>query len=262
MNRWLFAVVFLWAAPAMAGDWRDELVPLKPGRFPLPRPQTASYRFGWGTVPAAQAEIEFTRQKQSQLQLRLTARTTGAARALWQLDAEYTSRCASATLLPIWLQQTERYRKETEKTKAEFTAEQVVRLAETIPAGATAAKVKRFKFPSLADLHSALLLVRSQPLRDGDRYSLVVYPARSAYLTRIEVKGREKIEVGGKTYPAVRLSVSLQHVSKKHVLEPHKKFKNASIWLSDDKERLLLKIQSEVFVGSVWMELQSVKFHG
>ncbi|MGB8166758.1 MAG: DUF3108 domain-containing protein [Chthoniobacteraceae bacterium] len=248
------------SAAAMAGDWRDDFTPLTMGTFPLPRPQTATYRFGWGAVPAAQAEIDFSRQKKGQLQLKLTAKTTGAVRALWQMDAQYTARCASATLQPICLQQTERYRKETEKTKADFTPEEVVRLQETEPPGETPSKPKRFKFPHLADLHTALLLVRSQALRVGDSYSLVVFPARTAYLARIDVIGLETIKVGGQSYKAIKLGLSLQHITKKLALEPHSKFKNASIWLSDDKDRLLLKIQSEVFVGKVWMELQSVKF--
>ena len=262
MKRWLAALVVATAGPALAGDWREELTPLKPGKFPLPRPQTGVYRFGWGAVSAAEAQIAFSRQKDDQLQLKLTAKTTGAVRALWQLDAQHTARCAASTLLPISLQQTERYRKETEKTKADFTAEEVVRLQTVEPPGATPAKPKRFKFPNLADLQTALLMVRSQPLQEGDRYALVVYPARTAYLARLEVIGREKLKVAGKNYAAVKLQISLQHIAKDLELEPHKKFKNASAWLSDDQDRLLLKIQSEVFVGHVWIELQSVKFVG
>ena len=84
MKRWLAALVVATAGPAFAGDWREELTPLKPGKFPLPRPQTGVYRFGWGAVSAAEAQIAFSRQKDDQLQLKLTAKTTGAVRALWQ----------------------------------------------------------------------------------------------------------------------------------------------------------------------------------
>ena len=262
VKPWLAALVVAAAGPGFAGDWREELTPLKPGTFPLPRPQMGVYRFGWGAVSAAEAVIDFSRQKKDQLQLKLTAKTIGAVRALWQLDAQHTARCSAATLLPISLQQTERYRQETEKTKADFTPEEVVRLQTVEPPGATPPKPRRFEFPNLADLQTALLLVRSQPLQEGDRYALVVYPARTAYLARLEVIGRETLKVAGKNYDAVKLQVSLQHITKKLELEPHKKFKNAFAWLSDDQDRLLLKIQSDVFVGRVWMELQSVKFVG
>jgi hypothetical protein len=136
----------------------------------------------------------------------------------------------------------------------------VVRLQKVTPPGATPPKLKTFRVPNVADMHSALLLVRSQPLLDGDRYSLVVYPGRTAYLANISVVGHESLEVAGRKYKAVKLRVLLQHITKKLELEAHQKFKNAFAWVSDDKDRLLLKIKSEVFVGSVWMELQSVKF--
>lgn len=259
MRGW-FACLLALAIPAMGADWWDDFHPLKPGKFPLPRPQTATYRFGWGALSAADAEIEFTRAKKNQMQLKFTTRTVGAVRALWQIDAEHIARCATSPLRPISLQQTEKYRNETEKTKADFSPEEVARLAERVPAEKTSAKLKRFKFPGVADLQTALLLVRSQALKEGEQYEMVVYPSRAPYLARVTVLGREQLKVGGQTYPAVKLQVALQFINKQFQLEPHSKFKNACAWLSDDKDRLLLKIAAEVFVGSVWMELQSVKF--
>jgi Protein of unknown function (DUF3108) len=89
---------------------------------------------------------------------------------------------------------------------------------------------------------------------------LVVYPAVGAYLAEVQVLGREKIEVGKKKYDAVKLGLKLRAITKKLELEPHAKFKKATAWLSDDRDRLLLKMQAEIFVGSVWTELESVKF--
>jgi hypothetical protein len=43
-------------------------------------------------------------------------------------------------------------------------------------------------------------------------------------------------------------------------LEPHKKFRRGTIWVSDDAERLVLRIDAQVFVGTVFAELQSVHF--
>ncbi|MEA3212988.1 MAG: hypothetical protein QOE70_6045 [Chthoniobacter sp.] len=248
------------ALPGFAADWREELTPPQPGKFPPPRPQAAIYRFGWGAFSAAEAEFDFHRTKKNQLQLDVTAKTIGAVRALWQMDAKHTARCAAATLRPISLQQTETYRKETEKTKADFSAEGVVRLQESDPPPKTPPRPKRFKFPDLFDLQTALLFVRSQSLEAGETLCFVVYPAKAAYLARVSVVGREPIEVHGQSYPAVKLQLGLQQVSKDLVLVPHSKFTNAYAWLSDDKDRLLLKVQADLFVGSVWAELQSVKF--
>jgi hypothetical protein len=260
---WFWGVLALFFAwPAMAADWRDGLTPYRPGSFPPPRSQKASYRFGWGAVSAADAEIEFSRGKKSQLQLKLTAKTTGPVRLLWQMDSVHTARCSATTLRPISLEQTERYRQETEKTKVDFTPEAAVRFQEVDPPDKTKPRPKRFEFPNLTDLQTALLFVRSQKLEPGASFSLVVFPARSAYLAKVDVLGREKLKVGGKEYPALKLKVGLQHLTKNWELEPHRKFKGATAWLSDDQDRLLLKIETEVFVGSVWMELQSVEFTG
>ena len=105
-----------------------------------------------------------------------------------------------------------------------------------------------------------LLFVRSQPLRPDDVYRIVVYPAKAPYLATVRVTGTERIKVAGQEYPAIKLELELQRVTKNLQLEAHKKFKQATAWISDDRDRLLLKIKSEVFVGSVWAELESVKF--
>jgi hypothetical protein len=56
------------------------------------------------------------------------------------------------------------------------------------------------------------------------------------------------------------MDLKLQRVNKKNELEPHRKFKRATIWISDDNDRVLLRIESQIFVGAVIAELQSIRF--
>jgi len=109
-------------------------------------------------------------------------------------------------------------------------------------------------------MFSALLYLRSQPLRQGDVYRVVVYPATNAYLATLTVVGRERLAVEAGDFPAIKLDVQLKKIGKKGELEPHKKFRRASVWVSDDDDRLLLRIVASVFVGNVFAELQSVRF--
>jgi hypothetical protein len=111
-------------------------------------------------------------------------------------------------------------------------------------------------------LHSALLFIRSQPLVDGSVQRIVVYPATNAYLATITVVGHEKVTVGAGTYPAIKLDLQLKKIGKKGELEPHRKFRRASVWLSDDADRLLLRIEAGVFVGTVFVDLEAVHFPG
>jgi hypothetical protein len=62
------------------------------------------------------------------------------------------------------------------------------------------------------------------------------------------------------TYNAIKLDLRLKRIGKHLELEPHKKFRRATIWVSDDAERLILRIEAQVFVGTVFVELQSMHF--
>ena len=68
------------------------------------------------------------------------------------------------------------------------------------------------------------------------------------------------VTVPAGTYKAIKLDVQLNKIDKKRELEPHKKFRRASVWVSDDPDRLLLRIEASVFIGTVFAELQSVHF--
>lgn len=258
--RSLAIVCWMLCRSAFADDWRTTLTPLVAGGFSPLRAQKATYKFGWGKIVAATADFDFSKTKSGQLKLAVTAKTTGFARSLWQMDLQQTALAEAATLRPVSLQQTETYKEKTLIAKVNFAAEDVQGWRESKPAGPSPPRWRRFKCPEVFDLHTALLFTRSQPMKTGDIYRLVVYPARDAYLAEIEVIGREKLTVGGKEYAAIKCALRLQGITKKLELEPHAKFKRAFIWVSDDGDRLLLKVQAEVFVGSVWTELESVKF--
>ena len=49
-------------------------------------------------------------------------------------------------------------------------------------------------------------------------------------------------------------------MKKGEALEPHKKFQNGTIWLSDDADRIPLRIEVNIFVGYIFAELDWIKF--
>lgn len=236
----------------------DDFRPTPRGTFESPRPQEAAYRFGWAAVPAAVGEVKLRREK-SELQFEGKVRTTGFVRSLWQMDAQLESRLVAATLRPIVARQTEKRRSEKVETHVEFGDSWTVSRRQEIPQDKEP-KVKRLKLPAPLDLFGALLMVRSQPLEKGDRYQMVVVPQRSPFLAEIEVLGRERLKVRAGEYDAIKVDLKLRKIDKKGRLEPHGKFKRGSGWLSDDGDRLLLRVESDVFVGSVWAELEKVSF--
>jgi hypothetical protein len=163
-------------------------------------------------------------------------------------------------LRPIEMEQTENVRSKKIATRLVFNSAGVTRTRTETKRGVTKPSTKQFNFPNLFDLHTALLYMRSQTLRERTVHRIVVYPANSAYLATITVSGREKISVPAGTFNAIKCDLQLSKIGKKGELEPHRKFRRGSIWISDDADRLLLRIEAQIFVGTVFAELHSVRF--
>jgi len=244
---------------SLAENWEATLSKDPVGNFPELRPLRGSYRFGWSGLTAATGDVHFTKPAENKFQLDGTGRTIGFVRALFKLDVSYQAIASAETLRPIETQQTESYRSKKITTHLTFTNNGVTR-ARTEGKGAAEAKTRQFNFPNLFDLFSAMLYLRSQPLKDRSVYRVVAYPATNAYLATVTVVGREKISVHAGSYGAIKLDLQLKRIGKHRQLEPHRKFRRATIWVSDDAERLLLRIEAQVFVGTVFAELQSVSF--
>ena len=245
---------------ASAASWQSTVTKDPPGLFPELRPLRATYHFGWAGVTAATGEVHFTKPSEDRFELEGVGRTTGFVRVLWKLDTNYRALAYADTLRPIETKQTESYRSKKVTTHLTFTNTGVrrARTEDQIKAGPT--KTREFSFPNLFDLHSAMLYLRSQPLRDRTVYRIVVYPATSAYLATVTVIGREKISVRAGTYSAIKMDLQLSRLGKNLELEPHRKFRRATIWVSDDMDRLLLRAEAQIFIGTVFAELQSLRF--
>jgi hypothetical protein len=243
------------ASTGVAADWQSTLTK-DPGTFPPLRPLHATYAFGWSGFSAATGEVHFTKPSEDHFQLDGTGRTTGLARALWKLDATHYALADAETLRPIETKQTETYRWKNLITHLTFKNNGV---KSERTEGATT-KSRDFDFPGLLDLHSAMLFLRSQPLKERGVYRIVVYPATSAYLATITVIGREKASIRAGTYKAIKLDLKLNKIGKNLELEPHRKFRRGTIWVSDDADRMLLRIEAQIFVGTVFAELQSVHY--
>ena len=258
------ALLFLLAScstpKAFGGNWQSTVTKDPPGTFPELRPLRATYHFGWAGFTAATGEVHFAKPLESRFQLEATGRTTGFVRALWKLDLNYRGLADAETLRPVETSQTESYRSKRITTHLTFTAKGVTRERTEGRTGSERAKAREFNFPNLFDLHSALLYLRSQPLGDGSVRRIVVYPATSAYLATVTVIGHEKISVRAGTYNAIKIDLQLHRLGKNLELEPHRKFRRATIWVSDDSDRILLRTEAQIFIGTVFAELQSVRF--
>lgn len=248
-------------ATARGANWESSITAGPPGPFPPLRPLVATYRFGWSGITAATAEAHFTRKAPNRFELQGNGHTTGFVRALWKMDVTHRAVADAVKLRPIEMEQTENIRSKKAVTKLSFGPTGVTRVrAETKGGVAAPSTTKQFARANLFDLHSALLYIRSQSLRDHSVQRIIVFPATSSYVATITVAGREKISVPAGSFKAIKCDLQLNRIGKNGELQPHKKFRRGTIWISDDNDRILLRIEAQIFVGTVFAELQSVRF--
>jgi hypothetical protein len=241
-----------------APDWTSTLTREPPGDFPGLRPVRATYTFGWSGITAGTASVRFFRGEANNFILEGHGRSAGFARVLWKFVVKYRSVADAETLRPLEMHQIETARGKRIETQLTFSDNGMTRTR--IEGNPPKASTRDFMFENLNGLQSVLLYLRSQPLRDHGIYRVAVYPANSAYLATITVAGHERTRVRAGSYHAIKLDLQLQRIGKKNELEPHRKFRRASIWISDDADRILLRIEAQIFIGSVTAELQSAYF--
>ncbi|MFL6583061.1 MAG: DUF3108 domain-containing protein [Chthoniobacterales bacterium] len=248
--------VALIAPVALAQDWQSSLTPATPGSFPPLRPLRATYRFGWSGFTAATADMHLARSGNNSV-LEAKARTVDMARPLWPFDAEHMATADTSTLRPIEVKQTESERSKRVTTTLAFDAHGV-----TAKRGEVSGplKARRFDRANFFDLQTSLLFTRSQPLTNGSATRFIIFPGKDPYLVILTVLGRERVTIPAGTYNAIKLDLKLNKIGKNNELKPHKKFRKATVWLSDDGDRIPLRAEAEVFIGSVFAELQSVEF--
>jgi len=253
------ALCFAFIDAARAG-WREEVAALRAGEFAPPADLTARYVFGWGGIEAAAADVQLRREG-AVWKAMVRGGTTGAARRLWQLDADYEAVTQSEDWRSLSSFLAERYRRYRVEEVCEFRGGGVRSLRWNTKADAGKPEWMNFYVPGLRDMAGAMLLARSQPLNDGDLLHLAVFPGEWMYLVRAKVEGRESLPWQGEQRKVIRLSLDIDWIGKDFTLQPHRKFKRGTVWVSDDEVRMPLRIEVKVFVGAVFAELQSLKMH-
>jgi len=225
------------------------------------RPFEGEFRFGWSEIEAASAKAKMT-VNGDEVTIAVEGGTNGLARKLWQLDATHTTHFLATGLQPLYFDQFEKYAKRTITTEAAFKPPLVWRYRRVDPDPGKVPKWKKLKIQPIRDIVSAMMFIRSQPLRDGDDITLVAFPGDTPYLTEVKVLGREDLKVAGSVRKAIKLDFKLDKIDVKDggKLTPHSKFRKGTVWISDDENRFPLRAEVEIFIGYVFGELKSVKF--
>jgi hypothetical protein len=92
---------------------------------------------------------------------------------------------------------------------------------------------------------------RAQP-KTGEQISQHVFTGEKHYHVILTVTGEEVVEVPAGRFAALVLKPTVYKMGKD---KPHKKLREATIWVTRDLSHVPLKIRSRVFIGSVNVDL-------
>ncbi len=239
------------AAPA----WESELTPPGPGAHPALPPIGLDYRLSWkGMIQSGTLRMEFAPKgikKPGRLVVRSSAASTGHAASLFPYQHDFWTELDPKSLHPRYFKAEEANRKGATITHVRYHPDRV-HSSETKVSKKTGATVKSdmtFKHTPVFDIFSAMLHIRSQNLAAGDRISLVVQPFDNPYLLDVVSHGPEQHH----GQQAIRMTVSMRKIDRDtRELKPYKKLKRpATLWLSDDDDRVILEVRAAAFIGDV-----------
>ena len=253
--------IFLWIiattlACAETPEWQKTLSPKSPGSHPLVAPVQLDYTISWnGTINAGRVMWQFGTKpaKPGEFPCSAKGSSLGLAAALFPYTFDATTRLNPDNLRPESFHSTETDQKTTTAFQVDFSdtgasSRAVVRPHAT---GKDHVNTHTFVFAPMYDMFSSMLFVRSQPLKDGDTLIFVSHPFESPYLCHVTVLGREKFNGND----AIKLNISLLKIAPDLTLLPYKKLKTATLWLSDDPDRIALELRAKIFIGDIRMTL-------
>lgn len=257
MNARLVVMLALAAGSLTAAEpaWQKDLTSPAPGSFPALPPAVLDLQVSWkGIVNSGRLTMEFAPKdahKPGALVVRSSAVSLGAAAAFFPYKGISWSELDPSTFRPRFFSSVESDKDRTVTTTSRYFPDRVECREIKSPLGKAAGTPKNhsFRFTPVFDVFSAILHVRSQKLDTGDQINLVIHPFNNPYLLHVKVLGREN-HLDRKT---IRLSVGMRKIDRKTLaLKPYTKIKSAAtLWLSDDADRIPVELRAAVFIGDI-----------
>jgi len=242
-------------------SWMKKIKPFKNGTHPKLKPLRLKYELSWnGAVRAGEISFDFNKKDKRYKNLTISqayGRSQGVAYGMFPYHFSMTSFTKSSNQQPLMFVADEKDKREKVKTTNTFKKSGVAH-ASTKDKFKEKNVIKRdhvFKFANAHDPISAIQYIRRQPLKNGDKLNLCLHPFRSPMFAEITVLGREKHH--GKA--CIKLDVKLQKIDIKTMhLKEYSKLTKATLWITDDANRLMTELRSDVFIGDVRAVLKKI----
>lgn len=250
-----FALFFLSLSHAggLSNDEPEEAGRYQPRYYPFADGERVLYQASWNGIPIAKAKIHTSlvwRGGKKFYQVKVRARTFKYLDPFWKMRDSIESIFEADTLRPhryTFRQRENRKRIDTTALYDHESKKWVVRRQKRH-------KVRQFEFMSRNTLDpiSATYFVRSIDFEVGDRIQLEVFGGKSRYLVILDVVGEERIRVKAGLFNAYKIIPRVINLSRSGYA---RRVRQVTVWMSADQKRRPLRIISDVFIGSVYIEM-------
>lgn len=235
-------------------SWMEKVKPFKIGPHPKMKPTKLEYELSWkGTVKAGTITFDFNKKDKRYKGLDISqvyGRSQYLAYTVFPYHFSMTSFTKTSTHKPLIFVADEKDKRDKVKTTNTFKPDGVAHTSTKnhLIKKTTKNRDHFFKYPNSHDPISAIQYIRRQPLNDGDIIHLCLHPFNSAMFSEITVLGRESHN--GRA--CIKLDIKLQKIDKATMhLKIYKKLKKATLWISDDVDRIMVELRTQVFIGDV-----------
>lgn len=245
---------------ACAGDIPPDAVEIttpvytpEPGAF-HPRFGKYSYSVSWQGIPAGTLTLNL-REKGPDYRIRASARTNRFVDLFYKLRFHTEAFVSAETLHPrisVYNRKDDR----SENTKIEFLPGGEIRSFHENHRG----KVEKYRFNPdnfTLDPFSAVFLALSLNWEIGDTRRFDTFTGTGRYLVELTAVEKTDIDVDGSRREAVVISPGVINLTQDDTGEEDDRLREARIYISTDPSREILRIESDVFIGTVSAQMDS-----
>ncbi len=227
-----------------------------------------TYAVKWNGIPVANAEIILGEPPQLGRQdisltpavsvIRVSVKTTKGIDLLYRLRHTSESVFNRAALQPIGFTSDQTENSKYKRWEVSFSANKEIssRLFKK-PERVSPDEERIFTSENFTlDPLFGALLARSVPVKLGEELSFDVWNGKHRYLIKFQVEDRELVQIGKAKVLADKVIPTVQKLTDS---EGEKRLKSATMWVSADDRREILKVESKIFLGSVTAVLTGVQ---
>ena len=251
----LAAIVFLQAGPVIADDISPEEVEIvtpvyapEPGFFE-PKFGKYTYSVSWQGIPAGTLEMNLERQDEY-YRVRATARTNRFVSMFYKLRFTTEALVSATTLYPKTSVYNNRQNDRRENTEIHFLPDGEIHSVHEDRRGRK--NELRFEPNNFTlDPFSAVFLALSLKWEVGDTRQFDTFTGKGRYLVELTAIEQTSIQVQGSWRDAIVISPRVRNLTDTDSFDDDDRLHEARIYVSTEPSREILRISSDIFVGTI-----------